>query len=357
MKVIIDIGHPGHVHLFRNFAKIFISKGHSVLFTIRQKEYEAELLNHAGLPCTCLGRHYSSSAGKLWGLIIYNLKVLRLSIRFKPDLFLSHGSLYTLLSAVLLRKPNVSLEDSGNPEQVRIYLPFTKAVLTSTSFPYRYGSRQVLYNGYHELAYLHPGYFQPDPSILEELGLAEGEFYSVVRFVAWRASHDRNQSGLTADQKLEIITHLNRHGRVFISSESPLPSPLEAYRFPLGSERLHHALAYATLFVGEGATMASESAVLGTKAIYINVISRGYLTEQEKQFGLVSCFHGYEGVIEKIDSLLAEPELKSETKKLSERLINSKCDVTAFLVSFVEEWPESFERYKTEKGINKTLSE
>jgi predicted glycosyltransferase len=349
MRVIIDIGHPGHVHLFRNFAQIFIRKGHSVLFTIREKEFEAELLSHAGLPFTSLGRHYTSTTGKLWGLIIYNLKVLMLSLRFKPDLYLSHGSLYTLMSALLLGKPNISLEDSGNSEQVRLYLPFTKAVLTSTSFPYRYGSRQVLYNGYHELAYLHPDYFQPDPCIFEELGLAEGERYSVVRFVAWRASHDRNHYGLTADQKLEIIKHLNSYGRVFISSESSLPSALEAYRFPLGPERLHHALAYATLFVGEGATMASESAVLGTAAIYINLITRGYLADQEKHFGLVFCFPGYEGVIEKINSLLARPDLKTETKRQSARLINSKCDVTAFLVSFVEEWPESFERYKAEK--------
>lgn len=349
MRVIIDIGHPGHVHLFRNFARIFIAQGHYVLFTIRRKEYEAELLQAAGLPYVVLGKHYTTMSGKAWGLLWYNLRLLFLSIGFRADLFLSHGSLYTLLSALLLRKPNIALEDSGNAEQVRLYLPFTKAVLTSTSFPYSYGSRQVFYNGYHELAYLHPAYFRPDPNILEELGLKAGEIYSVVRFVAWRASHDKNQSGLTADQKVEIVRHLSTHGRVFISSESSLPPALEPYRFPLAPERMHHALAYATLFVGEGATMASESAVLGTAAIYINVIERGYLAEQEQEFGLVSCFQGYEGVSEKIEALLSEPHLKTATKKQSERLINSKCDVTAFLVSFVGEWPESFERYKAEK--------
>jgi len=103
--------------------------------------------------------------------------------------------------------------------------------------------------------------------------------------------------------------------------------------------------------------MASESALLGTAAIYINNMVPELLLEQEKEFGIISVFTGFEGILDRVDELLDRPELKSETKKLSERLINSKCDVTAFLVSFVEEWPESFERYKTEKGINKTLSE
>jgi predicted glycosyltransferase len=341
MKVLIDIGHPGHVHLFRNFAHIFVQRGHQVHFTLREKEYETELLRHTGLPFTCLGKHYSSSVGKLWGLFVYNIRVLLIGIRFKPDVFLSHGSLYTLLSALILRKPNISFEDTGNHEQVRLYLPFTSAVLTSDSFPHRYGSKQVFYNGYHELAYLHPDYFQPDPHVLKELGLAEGEVYSVVRFVAWRASHDRYQSGLTADNKLEIIKHLSKHGRVFISSESSLPNSLEIYRFPLGPDRLHHALAYASLFVGEGATMASESAVLGTAAIYINTFVPGIIKDQAEKYGLISCFTAFEGVLGKIEALLNNTHLKSETKEDSKRLINCKCDVTAFLVKFIEEWPHS----------------
>ena len=330
--------------MFRNFARVFMKKGHRILFTVREKEHELDLLRYENLPYVRMGRHYSSSAGKIAGLFYYNMKLLFISFRFKPDLFLSHGSVYTLLSSLLLRKPNVALEDSGNSEQVRLYLPFTKAVLTSTSFPGRYGSKQVMYEGYHELAYLHPDYFESDQRVLDELGVKVGEPFFIVRLVAWKASHDRHNSGLTIEQKREIVRYLSSHGRVFISSEGELVADLEPYRFPLGPERMHHALAYATLFIGEGATMASESAVLGTAAVYINTIRRGYLEEQEKDYGLVSCFTGYEDVIEKIDTLLNKPDLKAETKILAERLIKSKCDVTAFLVRFIEEWPASFDR-------------
>jgi uncharacterized protein len=344
MRVLIDIGHPGHVHLFKHFAREFIQKGHDVLFTVREKEHESELLKSEKLPFTKIGRHYTSGPGKLWGLIYYNIKILFISFRFNPDVYLSHGSVYTLLSAILSGKPNIALEDSGNKEQVRIYLPFTRAVLTSTSFPYRYGRKQVLYNGYHELAYLHPNYFTPDPGIYKELGLADGEAFSIIRFVAWNASHDRKNTGLTTRQKYELVQQLALHGRVYISSESILPPDLEKLRFPLNPERLHHAIAFAMLTVGEGATIASESAVLGTAAIYVNTIPRGYLEEQERDYGLVSCFRDFEGVMTKMQDLMDRPGLKAETKMKSERLIKDKCDLTGLMVRFIEGWPESFGR-------------
>lgn len=335
MNILIDIGHPGHVHLFRNFAHVFMQQGHEVLFTVREKEHEIELLKDARLPYVRIGRHYSSGAAKIAGLAYFNLKIFFVSLRFRPDFFLSHGSLYTLLSTLLLRKPNIALEDSGNMEQVRLYLPFTRAVITSTSFPGRYGSKQVFYEGYHELAYLHPNYFEPDRRVLHELGVGEGEPFFIVRLVAWRASHDRTRSGLTEGQKREIMNYLSARGKVFISSEGELPKDLESYRFPLGPERMHHALALATLFVGEGATMASESAVLGTPAIYINTIRRGYLEEQERDYSLVTCFRDFHGVTDKIGELLHNPALKAETKRRQQRLINEKCDLTMFLVHYI----------------------
>ncbi len=341
MRVLIDIGHPGHVHLFKNLAHILIKKGHSVLFTVREKEHEVDLLKSENLPFKCIGKHFSSRPGKALGLIYYNLKIFLISYRFKPDMFLSHGSVYTLLSAFLSRKPNYSLEDTGNREQVRLYLPFTQAVITSTGFPYRYGAKQVFYNGYHELAYLHPDHFSPNPSVLKELGLNETDKYFILRFVAWKASHDRNQSGLTADQKNAIIELLTKKGHVYISSEAHLPPQMESLRFPLKPERMHHALAFATLFVGEGATMASESAILGTAAILVNTIRGGILEEQEKDYGLISCFSGFDGVIERITKLLEDPNLKSETKRKMERLIHDKIDLTEFLLRFLE---DRFER-------------
>jgi len=44
MKILLDIGHPAHVHYFKNFIKIMEDKGHQFLITSRNKEIEHHLL-------------------------------------------------------------------------------------------------------------------------------------------------------------------------------------------------------------------------------------------------------------------------------------------------------------------------
>lgn len=76
VRILIDIGHPGHVHLFRNFANLIIENGHSVLFTCREKEFEVELLKKYGFNFYSLGKKYRSVIGKILGLLSSILKYL-----------------------------------------------------------------------------------------------------------------------------------------------------------------------------------------------------------------------------------------------------------------------------------------
>ena len=46
MRILIDIGHPAHVHLFKNFAHEMEKRGHELLFTCRDKEFEIALLEY-----------------------------------------------------------------------------------------------------------------------------------------------------------------------------------------------------------------------------------------------------------------------------------------------------------------------
>ena len=48
MRVLIDIGHPAHIHYFRNLAFHFINKGDKVLFSCRNKEIVISLLKFYG---------------------------------------------------------------------------------------------------------------------------------------------------------------------------------------------------------------------------------------------------------------------------------------------------------------------
>jgi len=340
MKILIDIGHPAHVHIFKNLSWILIKKNHNILFTTRDKEYEIQLLKKYGFYFKSLGKHKKSILGKIFGLVYFDLRLIFVSLKFKPDLYLSHGSPYAAQVSWLFRKPHIALEDTGNLEQIKLFLPFTDVILTSYSYKLKHGIKQIYYDGYHELAYLHPNRFTPDSSILDLLGVQKDEKYIIFRFVSWNASHDVGQSGLSNEMKIKAVKELSKYAKVFISSEGELPDDLKTYQIKIPPEKMHDALAFATLFLGEGATMASECACLGTPAIYVNSLTAGALEEQEK-YGLLFGFRNSYGVIEKAIELLNTPNLKEEWQYRRQRMLQNKIDVTAFLVWFIENYPDS----------------
>ena len=343
MKVLIDIGHPGHVHLFKNFAKAFQERGHRVLFTVRNKEFETELLQSYNFKYVLLGKNFKSLPGKIFGILKFNINLLRAALKFKPDIFFSHGSVYAAHVATMLGKPHISMEDSGNMEQIRLYRPFTKAILTPDVLNEELGKKQVRYKGYHEISYLHPNYFKPDKNVKGLLGLKEGERYCIVRFVSWNATHDIGKRGFSSEEKIRLITELSKSLAVFITSEVDLPVEIKKYQIKLAPHLIHHALAFAEIVVSEGATITSESGVLGTPAIYVSSITRSYIDDQEKYGTVYNCNAG-NGVIQKIEKVIGEG--KEIYRERRGKLISDKIDVTAFMVWFIENFPQSFSLMK-----------
>jgi uncharacterized protein len=340
MKILIDIGHPAHVHLFKNMAHEMIKNGHEFFFTVREGEYQALLLEENGFKYRIIGKKQKGSIRKLLGIITFSYKILKTARQFKPDLFLSHGSMYAGYAALFTGKKHIALEDTGNMEQLYFSKPVSDVILSPQSLQIDLGKKHIRYKGFHELAYLHPKRFNPDISVLNELNVKEGEKFVIMRFVSWNATHDFGQSGLSSDQKTEFIEVISKYATVFISSEYALPEKFEKYALPISPGRLHHALFYAAMYIGEGATTASECAVLGTPALYINSISLGYL-EQHQIYGLVYCFNDATGLIEKAVSLLNTPGIKDEFLLRRKKMLEETIDVTAFLVWFVENYPES----------------
>ena len=76
--------------------------------------------------------------------------------------------------------------------------------------------------------------------------------------------------------KVKLINNLKNNFKIVISSEGELPEEFKEYQVKFPPHLMHHAMSNAKFIVTEGATMATESALLGTPAIYINSISRGH---------------------------------------------------------------------------------
>lgn len=347
-KILIDIGHPAHVHYFKNFIKIMEIKGYKFLITSRNKEISHYLLNKYGIPFFDRGKGQKSLSGKA----IYYFKAIYLIYRkvkeFNPSVLISFGSPYAAIVSKLVNKPYIAFDDTEHAKLEHLmYMPFANNILTPSCFSKNLGKKQIRFNGYMELCYLHPNYFTPKPSVLDLLQLKKDEKYIIMRFVSWNASHDIGHSGLSLEMKRKAVKEFSKYARVFISSEGELPQDLKPYELKIPPEKIHDALAFATLFVGEGATMASECAMLGTPAIYVNSLTAGTLEEQE-DYGLVYGFRNSEGVMDKAFELLKTLNIKQKWQKRRQRMLSDKMDVTAFMVWFVENYPESVNTMKND---------
>lgn len=348
MKILIDIGHPAHVHYFRNLAMSLAEKGYSILFTARDKEVTIELLKHYQLPFKIVGRPRPGFLWKSLALICVTFKILIISLKFKPDMLLN-ASPSAALVACLMRKPHIALEDTFNMEQVWLYLPFTSVVLTG-DYPHRsLGRKEIRYPGYQELLYLHPNNYKPGSEVLSQLGLQAKEKYAIVRFVAWNATHDYGHQGIPLDGRLALVKALASHLRVFVSSEQELPDDLARYKINISPEQMHDALYHAHLFVGEGATMASEAAILGTPSIFIHSTRFGNVDDLAAM-GLLYQYSESESdqkiALLKAMEIAKDDEAKTRMVPKRVKLLRKKIDVNAFLLWFVEIYPASMERVR-----------
>ena len=107
MRILIDIGHPGQVHYFRNAIKILLRNEHEILIVARDREFVFDLLDKYNLPYINRGKGRNSIIGKLVYMIEADFKIFNIARKFKPDLFLSFCSTYAAQVSFLFNKPRM----------------------------------------------------------------------------------------------------------------------------------------------------------------------------------------------------------------------------------------------------------
>lgn len=351
MRILIDMGHPGHVHLFKNFIREMEKRGHEFLVIGREKDVTTRLLDAYNIPYIPIGK---KGIGR-WDLIREwvgrEYGIIKAAKKFDPQVCMGVLNPAIVHAAKILGKQSIVFTDS-EPEAVKypiadaITLPFSDVILTLTSVKHNYGEKEVRINSYKELASLHPKYFSPDPQVIHDAGLQSNEKYVLIRFVAWGAYHDIGQGGFNNEEKRRLIHELEKHSKVFISSELPLPHEFEKYRMPIAPDKIHDFLHYATLLVSDSQTMTTEAAVLGTPAVRCNSFvgknDMGNFLELEERYQLIFNYRSASDAAAKAVELVQTPRLKEEWRSRQKTLLQDKIDITAFMVWFVENYPGSF---------------
>ncbi|MFW5924388.1 MAG: DUF354 domain-containing protein [Halanaeroarchaeum sp.] len=343
MTVVFTIQHPAHVHLFRNpIAELEAVTNVEVV--VRDKEMAVELLEAYDIDHTVLAADVGSISNLFVNQLRYEFAVWRHVRGLDPTVIVGVGGVTASHVATLTGATSIIFvdnEDRHAPSN-KLAVPFADVVCTPRSLESDYGDKQVRYDGFHELAYLHPDRFAPDPNLLERRGIDVDERYFVLRFVGWTAHHDVGRSGFSAEQRANLVSALDELGSVYITSESPLPSTFEEYRLPVEPQHVHHLLYFADVYVGDSGTMATEAAILGTPSIRLRPegIGRdfGNFTVLEADYDLLYSTANASAAVKRAIDLATDPESKTRWRSNAAELVDDSIDVSAFIVDMIDEY-------------------
>jgi uncharacterized protein len=341
MKVLVQITHPAHVHLFKNYIWELEQEGHEVKILMRNKSVTKQLLDYyefdyvEGLESAAIN---PTNPTGVYKQAKFEYKTLQLARSFEPDLLTGLAGIGISHAGKLLDIPMLSYNNNEHATlENKLSVPFADKVYTHEYYWKDLGEHHVRYPGYHELAYLHPNRFDPDPAVFDHVAVSPNDKFAILRLVAWEAAHDAGQSGFS--DPIRIIEKLADTGtKVLVSSERDIKSDPNIYNLDIPPYLMHDLLYYSDLFIGESGTMACESAVLGTPSVYVSSIRLGYLDELESKYGLTYNFSGpnnQRNSIEKAITILQKGNNnKFENRK--KRLLNDKIDTTEFMLEQTE---------------------
>jgi len=275
MRIWIDMTASAHPLVFRPIIKRLREQGHEVEVTARDYGQTLELLRMFGIEHTEFGQHGGESrVRKLTALFTRARHMRRFANGKHFDLAACHGSNDLPIAARRLGIPAVDMFDYEYATwQHTIGCRLSKRVMCPDSIPperlRRYGvdnGKLAQYPGLKEEYYLAD--FEPDPSVLDELGIERDKVLVVLRPPPDVALYHRTENPLFPrvldrlgnDPGVRAIVLPRTTAQKDYVSSLPLPSVI----VPDSAVDAQSLIAYADLVVSAGGTMNREAVALGT---------------------------------------------------------------------------------------------
>jgi predicted glycosyltransferase len=269
VRVWIDLTNSPHVLVMRPVIADLRARGHEVSVTARDFAQTLGLCERFGIEHTPIGRHRGGGlAAKAAGLATRSLQLARWARGRRFDRALGHGSNDITVAAAVLRIRCATMFDyEWATVQHSINCRLAQGVVVPDAIPpqrlYRYGAKGKIraYPGLKEEYYLAD--FEPDPAILEELGLDAAAPIAVIRTPPDVSLYHRFENDLFS----EVLDRLRGSQVVVLPRTPEQRAQLVAAGGLIVPERAidsQSLIAYADLVVSAGGTMNREAVALGT---------------------------------------------------------------------------------------------
>ncbi len=276
MKVWIDLANSPHPLLFAPIARRFERQGWEVEVTVRDHAQTLELARERWPAAELIGGASPGGRTAKARAIVERLAALRRWARQRrPDVALSHNSYAQILAARSLRIPAVTAMDYEHQPANHLAFRSAARILLPEAVPAATVARQgaseskvIRYPGLKEQLYL--GDFEPNPMLLRELGLDDGEKRGplvVARSAPANAAYHRGDNPLFISA-LEAVARQPGVQLVVLARHPAQRQAIEELHLPhciLPKSAIdgRSLLINADLFLGAGGTMTRESALLG----------------------------------------------------------------------------------------------
>jgi predicted glycosyltransferase len=273
-RVWVDLTNPAHVVVLRPLVELLEAGGHDVALTARPLSHTTELLDDWGHPYTAIGRHGGASRlGKALAATSRTPQAFAVARGKNFDYGLAHGSTDLPPVGRVLGIPNTTMFDYEWARlQHELNCRLATRVLVPDAIPAErlaaYGARPpklVRYPGLKEEYYLAD--FEPDESVLADLGVGRERVVAVVRTAPSYALYLGGSENellprvlrrlLDEGAQVVVLARTDEQRRALRELDSALVVPERAVD--------GRSLAgLADLVVSAGGTMIREAAVLGT---------------------------------------------------------------------------------------------
>jgi predicted glycosyltransferase len=171
MNFLIDIGHPGHVHLYKNLYYELKNKGHEVWVTVKDIPDAVKLLDQYKISYIKFGKKGNGIFAKALKQLLFNIKIFklvrqkRINVGLGTSISIAHVSRFSRMTSVVFDDD----DDQVQPLFTYFAHPFCHFVVSPDALKGKRRKKETIYYpGYHELAYLHPKRFTPDETVLSE---------------------------------------------------------------------------------------------------------------------------------------------------------------------------------------------
>jgi predicted glycosyltransferase len=267
MRVWIDLTNSPHVLVMRPVVRALERRGAEVLVTARDFAQTLDLCARHGLACEPIGRHRGGGvAAKAAGLFSRSAALTQWARGRRIDLALGHGSNDVSVAARLLGIPSSTAFDyEWAKVQHHVNCRLARAVVVPEAIPPErlapYGATAAKlrrYAGLKEEYYLAD--FEPDPSVLDELGLDRAAPIAVVRTPPAVSLYHRFEHPLFA----QVLDRLRGTQSVVLPRTETQRGELDGFIVPERAIDAQSLMAYADLVISAGGTMNREAVALGT---------------------------------------------------------------------------------------------